>query len=97
MTAIGSISNGPATNFLRVLNTLSLDGTKIPNSFNRFLISCLEKGGKKKGNGYPPFTTRSKMLRCLHDQEHQECINNNARPIPQKNGRTGVAPQYIIM
>ena len=37
---IDSISNGPATNFLRVLNTLSLEGTKIPFSFKSFLISC---------------------------------------------------------
>ena len=40
VTRKGSISNGPAVNFFLVLNTLSLDGRKIPFSFKRFLISC---------------------------------------------------------
>jgi len=40
LTVIGSISNGPATNFFRVLSTFNRDGTKIPWSFKRFLISC---------------------------------------------------------
>lgn len=43
VTLKGSISNGPAVNFFLVLNTLSLDGTKMPFSFKRFLISCAKE------------------------------------------------------
>lgn len=49
VTLMGSISNGPALNFLFVLNVLSLDGTKIPNSFNRLLISCSDMRDIKIG------------------------------------------------
>lgn len=73
VTLIGSTSKGPATNLLRVLNTLSLDGINIPNSFRRFLISCFER--EKKGHGinkYQQFPSNT-LCGCILRFRNQNC------------------------